>query len=435
MSDVDTLEQILLEVARVRKMLADTPGRYVLGKTLLNEVAEKIDANPKRALKIAQDARDAVEQESKVLHRLNDVRKRRESYPSYERTVEEGDAEGRMEGVLRDGDFEKAMELIKVLEAALVDDIDASVGSDVVLRLDDSDIWFGRGNTLVAKVCNGTKFPMRLLRLEGSSAQAQVIVFDEYRGVIGPGGSRDVRINVIPGMEGDIVVVLEGVVEMTSRTVPLKRHASMHVKTVPIVVTAPQPALTPPIYVPTPSTPSVVSAPADPLTLIESGNVQDWMSLIKMYFESKAAISMEGLAKKQNYQTSGSYRALFQAMLLLDYSGAPKEWENWFDAQGFMGDEMTKRCSDLLFHLRMAPVQFELELDGNVGSSNNNYLISALHIASGTILLDREKRKDIRSWDITGEVGGRSFSITVERSVVKGENGARTRSVFKLISG
>lgn len=433
MSDKETLEQTLAEIGRTRRTIMECPGRYAHGKALMNEAAEKVDANPKRALKLITDARESVEQEAKILRRLADIRRRRQNYPSYQPTDEENKAEAEIDALLSEGEYDMALARFKVLEEALTDDIDASVECDVSLALADAEISLGRGNTLVAKVVNGTKFPMRLLRLEGKSSQAQIIVFDEFRGVIAPGASRDVRVNVIPGIEGDIVVELEGVVEMSSRQVPLKRHASMRVTPVPVTVFI-QPPIPQGQPLPVQNVPPAPTRPSDPLSLVEKGTVDEWATCVTTYFESRGAIPVEGLAQKPGYQTMDGYRSLFQALLLLDYARR-NEWENWFDSQGFAGDEMTRRCSDLLFHMRSAPGQYELELDGNVGSSNNNYLVSALHIAAGTIILDREKRKEMSSWEISGTKGGRPFRLVVDRSVKKGENGARPRSIFKVTLG
>jgi len=430
---METLEQIMVEVAKIRKVIADCPGKYVRGKTLMDEASARVDANPGKALKIISSARQEIEQEAGVMRKWNDIRKRRLSYPSYVVTDVEIDAEKRMEEQLREGDYEGAISGLKTLEEALVDDIQSSVECEVTIMLDDAEIDLGRGNTLVAKVNNASSFPMRLLKLVGKSNQAQVIVFDEFRGAVPPRGSKEVRVNVIPNMEGDIVVELEGLVEMSSRQFPVKWHASMKVMPVPVSTFVQM------VQPPVPTGPAILATPAtnvgDPLELIDKGTVDQWYGLIATYYSSKGPIKMEGLAaKNKEYQTSVGYRALFQAVLLQDYSRT-KDWENWFDAQGFVGDEMTRRCSDLLFHLRTAPGQYEIELDGNVGSSNNNYLISALHIASGLIALEREKRKDIKTWEISGTREGQPFRIMVERSVKKGENGALPRSVFKLTLG
>jgi hypothetical protein len=426
MSDIETLDQILAEAVRIRKVMTEQPGRYERGKALMTEAGKKVDRGPKAALSLMSEARSEIEQEAVVLRRLAEVNRRRKALPSYVPTDEEITIDAQMEEVLRQGEYSLAGQNIKRLEEALHDDVDMSVENEVRLELAESEITFGRGNTLIAKMRNGSKFPIRLLKLVGASTQAQVIVFDEYKGAIAPGASKDVRVNIIPNIEGDVVVEMEGTVEMSSRQVPMKRHVSMKVLPAPVptyTVQGPQPS------VQTSRTPTVVF---DPLALVDTGTVDQWTACIITYFESRGTLSLEGLVqKKAGFQTAEGYRALYQSLLLMDYPRST-DWHNWFDLQGFIGDDMTRRCADLLFHLRTSPGQFEIELDGNVGSSNNQYLISALHIASGLILLERDKRKDIMSWEINGIKNGHPFLVRVERSVKKGEGGAKSRSIFRL---
>ena len=425
MSDLEMFDQMLLEAARVRKSMTEAPGRYLKGKSLLTEAGNRIDISPKRALKLMTEAREAVEQEAAVLRRLANIRYRRTILPSYQPMDEEVVRENELNDLLRDGEWSKAQANLEFLESALHDDVEQSVENEVSLELSDAEVTFGRGNTLVVRIVNRSKFPLRMLKLDGHSTQAQVIVFDEYKGVVAAGASKDVRVNIIPNIEGDIVLELDGTVEMSSRQVQTKRHCSMKVRPAPVptVVQTIQNV----------AVPVQPSAPlANPLDLVEKGTVDQWTALLTTFYESRASMSLEGLVQSRSgFQTMDGYRALFQALLFMDYAN-PTKWHDWFEAQGIVGEDMTRRCSELLFHLRSSPGQFEIELDGNVGSSNNQYLISALHVASGLILLDREKRKDVMQWEIAGTKNGRAFRVLVDRSIKKGEAGARSRSVFKV---
>ncbi|OPY32588.1 MAG: hypothetical protein A4E32_01170 [Methanomassiliicoccales archaeon PtaU1.Bin124] len=426
MSDKETFDQILIEASRMRKAMAEAPGRYIKAKAIMAEAREKVDRNPKRALKLMTSAREEVEQEAAVLRRLANIRRRRTILPSYQAMDEEVVRENQLDELLQNGDYQNAQANLDFLESALHDDVEQSVENEVALELPEAQLTFGQGNTLVLKIANRTKFPMRMLKLAGSSAQAQVIVFDEFKGVVLAGASKDVRVNIIPNIEGDLVIELEGMVEMSSRQIPVKKHSSMKVKPAPVQT----------IYVQGTPGQMPIAPPkmalSDPLDLIDKGSVDQWCSLITTYYESKAAMSLEGLVQKvSGFQTAEGYRSLFQALLLIDYSN-PQAWHDWFSSQGIVGEEMTRRCSELFFHLASAKGAYELELDGNVGSSNNQYLISALHVASGLIALDRERRKDVMKWEITGTRNGKPFLLTVERAIKKGEAGARSRSVFKM---
>jgi hypothetical protein len=171
----------------------------------------------------------------------------------------------------------------------------------------------------------------------------------------------------------------------------------------------------------------------DPMRLIEKGTVDQWVDHINMMFENKGTLNFEALSQTYpEFQKMDGFMNLFQALLVIDYRPTT-QWSAWFDTKGFAGNELTKRCSGLVFDMRTAPgMMLVMELDGSVGSSNNDHMIGALNIASGNILLPREKLKGIKTWEVRGTLRGKEFTLRVDRNVTKGEGGAKSKAAFSL---
>ncbi len=433
--DADVLAQIKIETEEIKKIIGEVPGNYQIGKSIMVESIEVLDRNPKKALKIMKKARDSIEEESALARRYNSLKHKWGAIPSHQMDEAEIASERQLLELLKAGKFEEAGPVLKALEYSLHLDLVDSVDSSLMLDLPNAEIVLGRGSTLEANAANQSAFPLRIITLTGRSAQAQVIVLEDYKGVIQPKAERKIHINVIPGAEGDVVVELEALVEVNSKRVMFKKHGSMTVvQPKSVQETASR------IAQPVRQRAGNVSMPGsqaqyvhDPMELVTSGTVDQWVDFINMIFENKGTVNVETIAQAfPEFQKMDGYMSLFQAIMVIDYRPT-QQWSAWFEIKGFTGNELTKRCTRLLFDMRTAPdMKLELELDGSVGSSNNDHLIGALNIASGNIHLPREKLKGIRSWDIKGKFRGEGFTLRVERSVIKGEGGARSKAYFSL---
>lgn len=434
--DADVLAQIKTEAEAIRKIMGDVPGSYQTGKSIMVESMDVLDRNPKKALKIMRKARDSVKEESVLTRRYNSLKQKWGAIPSYQMDEAEMASERHLLELLRAGSFEEAGPVLKVLEDSMHLDLVENVDSSLLLDLPDAEIVLGRGSTLEASAANQSAFPLRIITLTGRSVQAQVIVLEDYKGVIQPQAERKIHINVIPGAEGDVVVELEALVEVNSKRVTFRKHGSMTVVQPKFVEMAPRiaPAVRHQVNGTNVSMPgSQAQYVHDPMELVKDGTADQWVDLINMFFENKGAVNLETIAQAfPEFQKMDGYMNLFQAIMVIDYRSTP-QWSAWFETKGFAGNELTKRCTSLLFDMRTAPdMKLELELDGSVGSSNNDHLIGALNIASGNIHLPREKLKGIRSWDIKGKFRGEVFTLRVDRNVIKGTDGAKSKAYFSL---
>jgi len=67
-----------------------------------------------------------------------------------------------------------------------------------------------------------------------------------------------------------------------------------------------------------------------------------------------------------------------------------------------------------------------------VGSSNIENLIGAMQIASGEVRREERSRK---AWTVEGTMDGAAFSLKIERTVRKDEQGKAVASTFRIVSG
>ncbi len=435
--DADVLAQIKTEAEAIKKKMVDVPGNYQTGKAIMVESMDVLDRNPKKALKIMRRASESVEEESVLTRRYNSLKQKWGAIPSYQMDEAEMASERRLLELLKAGSFEEAGPVLKILEDSMHLDLVENVDSSLLLDLPDAEIVLGRGSTLEASAANQSAFPLRIITLTGRSSQAQVIVLEDYKGVIQPNAERKLHINVIPGAEGDVVVELEALVEVNSKRVTFKKHGSMTVVQPKLVLGTSTQLAQPARQQANGTNVSMPGSKAqyvhDPMELVKNGTVDQWVDLINMFFENKGTVNLETIAQAfPEFQKMDGYMSLFQAIMVIDYRSTP-QWSAWFQTKGFAGNELTKRCTRLLFDMRTAPdMKLELELDGSVGSSNNDHLIGALNIASGNIHLPREKLKGIKSWDIKGKFRGETFTLRVDRNVVKGTDGAKSKAYFSL---
>jgi hypothetical protein len=292
----------------------------------------------------------------------------------------------------------------------------------------------GRGTTLSVLMHNHSAFPIQVEALVGRSSQASINVLDFYKGEMRPKDDRSFQINVIPKVEGDIPVEIEAVIENDSRMLRIKKGFSLKVEVpaqvVQVQVVTPnemQYARQGPPIAPRSPTPSSF----DPLALVVSGTVDQWALCITTFARGRGPIDLAGMVQADpNYVRSDGYANLFKALLAMTYDRSI-DWRAWFNEAGFIGEDFTQRCTKLSYRMATNPDRsLELEMDGSIGSSNIENLIGAMQIASGEI---RREERSRRSWKVEGEIDGKGFSLSVEKTVKKDEAGKAKATTFRIV--
>jgi len=244
------------------------------------------------------------------------------------------------------------------------------------------------------------------------------------------------QINVIPKVEGDIVVEVQVDVCNDSRRMRIQKGFSLRVNA-PAQVVQYVDARTPTEvqYVRAEIPKSIVKAPSsfDPLELTASGTVDQWSQCVTVFAKNRSPLDLSGLAAKDpNYVKADGYANLFRALLAMRYDPGV-DWASWFSEAGFTGEDYTKRCAKLLWQIGSSKDRsVELEMDGSVGSSNIENLIGAMQIASGEVRREERSRK---AWTVEGEMDGSPFTLKIERTVRKDERGKAVASSFRIVSG
>ncbi|GEM_PF-2936530 len=431
------LDEMLEEIACILKIKSTVPGEYRDGRVLMLEAAEQLDSNILWALRTLRKARRSFEEESEIANRYNTFTAKWAKMDPYHFGSEEKRLEKQLYQLLREGQFEQCADVLAQLEQLVDMDVAENIEIGLLLEVVNPEIHLGKGTTLSVLIHNHSAFPIKLDSLKGSSPQATVHVLDFYKGVMKKDEDHKCQINVIPKVEGDIVVEVQAVIHNDSRPLRISKGFSIKVN-VPEQVVQFVDARTPtdvqyvrPVEVPKP----VAKAPSsfDPLELTSTGTVDQWSTCVTVFARNKSPINLTGLAAKDpNYVKADGYANLFKALLAMRYD-PHVDWAQWFQEAGFVGEDYTKRCAKLLWQIGSSKDRsVELEMDGSVGSSNIENLIGAMQIASGEVRREERSRK---TWTVDGHLDVSTFSLKVERTVRKDDEGKAVASTFRIISG
>lgn len=432
----DPLDEMLEEIAKVLKIKSTVPGDYRYGRELMLEAAEQMDTNVPWALRTMRKARKSFEEESEIARRYNSFTAKWAKMDPYHFGSEEKKLERELYQLLREGEFERCADVLAKLEQLVDLDVAEDIEIGLLLEVVDPEVHLGKGTTLSVLIHNHSAFPIKLDSVKGSSPQAAVHVLDFYKGVMKQDDDHKCQINVIPKVEGDIVVEVQVDVCNDSRRMRINKGFSLRVSA-PQQVVRYVDARTPTEvqYVKAEAPRPAFKAPSsfDPLELTSTGTMDQWSSCVTVFARNKAPIDLSGLAAKDpNYVKADGYASLFKALLAMRYD-PNVDWASWFSEAGFTGEDYTKRCAKLLWSIGSSKDRsVELDMDGSVGSSNIENLIGAMQIASGEVKREERSRKN---WTVEGEMDGSPFSLKIERTVRKDEKGKAVAATFRIISG
>ena len=432
----DPLDEMLEEIAKVLKIKSTVPGDYRHGRVLMLEAAEQMDTNVPWALRTMRKARKSFEGESEIAKRYNSFTAKWAKMDPYQFGSEEKQLERQLYQLLREGEFEQCADVLQKLEQLVDLDVAENIEIGLLLEVVDPEIHLGKGTTLSVLIHNHSAFPIKLESLKGSSPQASVHVLDFYKGIMKKDEDNKCQINIIPKVEGDIVVEVQVDVCNDSRRMRINKGFSLKVSA-PAQVVQYVDARTPTevqyVRAEMPRPPAKAPSSFDPLELTASGTVDQWSQCITVFARSRSPIDLSGLAAKDpNYVKADGYANLFKALLAMRYDPAI-DWSSWFSEAGFAGEDYTKRCTRMLWQIGSSKVRsVDLEMDGSVGSSNIENLIGAMQIASGEVRREERSRKN---WTVDGEMDGSPFSLKIERTVRKDEKGKAVASTFRIVSG
>ena len=431
----DPLDEMLEEIAKVLKIKSAVPGDYRHGRVLMLEAAEQMDTNVPWALRTMRKARRSFEEESEIAKRYNSFTAKWAKMDPYHFGSEEKQLEKQLYQLLREGEFEQCADVLAKLEQLVDLDVAENIEIGLLLEVVNPEIHLGKGTTLSVLIHNHSAFPIKLDSIRGSSPQAAVHILDFYKGVMKKDEDHKCQINVIPKVEGDIVVEVQVEVCNDSRRMSIKKGFSLRVDAPAQFlqfVDARTPTEVRYVKADAPR-PAAKASSFDPLELAASGTVDQWSSCVSMFARNRSPVDLSGLAAKDpNYIKADGYANLFKALLAMRYDPGI-DWSAWFSEAGFTGEDYTKRCSRMLWQIGSSKDRsVELEMDGSVGSSNIENLIGAMQIASGEVKREERSRK---SWTVDGEMDGSPFSLKIERTVRKDEKGKAVASTFRIVSG
>ncbi len=431
----DPLDEMLEEIAKVLKIKSAVPGDYRHGRVLMLEAAEQMDTNVPWALRTMRKARRSFEEESEIAKRYNSFTAKWAKMDPYHFGSEEKQLEKQLYQLLREGEFEQCADVLAKLEQLVDLDVAENIEIGLLLEVVNPEIHLGKGTTLSVLIHNHSAFPIKLDSIKGSSPQAAVHILDFYKGVMKKDEDHKCQINVIPKVEGDIVVEVQVEVCNDSRRMSIKKGFSLRVDAPAQFlqfVDARTPTEVQYVKADAPR-PAAKASSFDPLELAASGTVDQWSSCVSVFARNRSPVDLSGLAAKDpNYIKADGYANLFKALLAMRYDPGI-DWSAWFSEAGFAGEDYTKRCSRMLWQIGSSKDRsVELEMDGSVGSSNIENLIGAMQIASGEVKREERSRK---SWTVDGEMDGSPFSLKIERTVRKDEKGKAVASTFRIVSG
>jgi hypothetical protein len=396
-----------------------------------------LDYNIGKAVKTMRRAREGFEGESIILKRLGPLKKKWSIMPSYLYGDPERDLEQELKASLTQGDFLECELIVEDLEKLADKDIADNIEIGIILEVPKPEVHLGRGTSLSVVLHNHSVFPIELISLVCSSAQAGISVLHFFKGEMLPENDRMFEINVIPKVEGDIAVHIEAVTRSSNRLVPVKKAFSLRV--VPPVITQvvpmPQVASTtiPERTFAHTAVPMPSQAPSifDPMGLVENGRVDDWVHCITTYAKGRTAVDLNGIVQNNpDYVKADGYANLYKALLAMSYDRSV-DWEAWFKEAGFIGEDYTRRCTKMLYRLASSPTRsLEIPMDGNVGSSNIENMIGAMQVASGEVRREERSRK---GWKVEGEMAGKAFALSIEKVVGKDDKGKAVSTTFRIL--
>ncbi len=149
--------------------------------------------------------------------------------PSYLYGDPERDLEQELKASLTEGDFLQCEMIVEDLEKLADKDIADNIEIGIILEVPKPEVHLGRGTSLSVVLHNHSVFPIELMSLVCSSAQAGISVLHFFKGEMPPENDRMFDINVIPKVEGDIAVHIEAVTRSSNRLVPVKKAFSLRV--------------------------------------------------------------------------------------------------------------------------------------------------------------------------------------------------------------
>jgi len=475
-NDEKLLRQARNEFEEIRREMELVPARYTAALRSLRRAAASIDmGNTKGALEEIALARTQVEGEQLVQGKkmeLDDKLAKTSNYTSSERELK---LETLLASSVSSGDFDKAKRIVALLDSEIRKNISGNIESCLeIVAPSDVTLEPGKGNTIKIILANNGPLPISLISLAGKSDHGRVTVFRKFTGLMKPESKEMITVNIIPDIEGDVVLEISAEIEAGSKKFTLTKQTSLHVASKSIDLQAVKDALAGKIAqesssramvsddLDTTSKPRGASASvrsdeilqgvllavgtnqnaartssgapatvADPMELVENGSIDAWAGLLSRSFENRAMIDLSGIQEVYpDYKTKKGYRNLLIAPLRIDIDSTDV-WEAWLNNGGMNADEFTNRCFRLICRFAACDMRVEFEHDSSVGSTDKDYFTAALNIAAGYMDIDKEKRRQIRSWKISvSNDGAPGAEYMIERTTRKDERAQIVLSTF-----
>ena len=448
--------------------------------TLIDASHAIASKNYKKAAKILNVAGTQIETEKRIIAGKATIDNLRSYLSGLDVEESEKQLDSDLIELIEKGKFDESMEIIKKLEMKARSKILKNVDSFFDLALPpDELIMVGRWNTIEVIVLNGSPLAARFLSFEGTSKSGTVEVMENKKPIIQPNSQVTVAVNILPSMQGDMPFEIKAEVEIDGKPIKIKKRASILVVSPPSqeedgVVNAPPAfdavqklgesytvrssagtvsesisainrintsAETGGFPFNTEATPrtSASSEQRESRIISETelinGSVDYWSTIIRDCFKDKVAINLTRLSEKdsERIKSSKGYQNLFRSLFTMEFEPFFM-WEDWSENKGVVGDESSSRGFKLLFELMLSKDRrIEFEHDNSINSSNKDYFTNTLHILAGYYSLDRNRKREIKRWEIEvrnseGDIGRYAIVKTVERDVEKG----LSKSIFSL---
>jgi len=472
-SKEDYLDEAKRRFDEIRQSMSQLPeAKFKAAIRTIKEAASCIkESNSKKALKLLELAAEQVGKEKSIVltkSRILDMRSNSSDQPANEI---ERELEKRLDDALDKGSFDDAAKIVTELENEIKKNVTGNIGNFLeIAPPPDITVELGKGNTIEVLLSNNSSMPVKILALSCKSNHARATVLSGYKNLIGPRSNEIVSLNLIPNMEGDIVIELIVEIESCSKATRTSRSFSVKVISSRRMEYAPvsQPRMMPTNEVGLDSNSAIkinhspavsdrvvsplsnkgeessqISVEADsiesmilpnPIELIENGSVDIWIQSILNAYSQKECIDLTGLSQAHPaYQMKEGYCNLYLSVFCLDVDKTGL-WEAWAANEGIKGDEFTNRCFDMLLRFVRNGGKIEFEHDNSVESTNKEYFTNMLHIAAGMMSIDRTKRRDIKSWEIRIKSPLKNIDrkYIIERKTIKGIGNSLTKSRFEI---
>ena len=436
--------------------------------------------NYKKAMNILNAAETQIETEKRIVAWKTMVDNLRSYLPSSDIDENEKQLDSDLKESVEKGKFEESMEIIKKLEMKVRSKLLKNVDSFFDLALPpDEIITIGRWNQIEVVVLNTSPLSARFLSFEGMSKSGTVEVMENKKPTIGPNSQTTIAVNILPSMQGDMPFEIIAEIEIDGKPVKVKKRASVLVISPPsseedglknsqlsfeaVQKLAESFNRRSPGGVASESksgidrfnTPARTDGfPSEGRTYppraassdqgedriigereIMDGSVDYWSSVIHDCFTNKAAINLVCLSQKdgERIRNSKGFQNLLRSIFTMEFEPVFM-WEDWSETKGIVGDESSSRGFRLLLQLMLSKNgSIEFEHDNSINSSNKDYFTNTLHILAGYSSLDRNRKREIKRWEIeVMDADGNTKKYAIDKMVEKDKEKGMSKSIFVL---